>query len=255
MTLLNIDTSATSLRRIADTLDTSGVVCIKNAVHADTLALWRAQLESYLASQGHRYFSIIQPWKEADSAYAALAQDRGFRALLTGLTSLGHPGNKGDGNIYNVLRVIAGPNGADHSLQFHYDASVITVLIPLEIPDGRPEESGDLIAYPNRRPIRKIAMFNVLEKLWVQNPVNRRIQSAKIRNRKDDSNIVKLRPGNLYLFWGYRTLHANLGCKSNSLRATLLFHHGDPHSGSMATRAIKWVRRIREQFNLRPGKA
>jgi hypothetical protein len=254
-TLLNLDTSANHLRKISDDLNAKGVVCIENAVPPETLERWRAQLQEYLARQGHRYFSIIQPWKDANWAYASLAQDEGFRTLLTGLTTLGDPGNKGDGDIYNVLRVVAGPNGADHSLQFHYDASVITALIPLEIPEGRPEESGDLIAYPNMRPIRKIAAFNVLEKLMVQNPISRHLQAVKIRNRKDDSNIVKLRPGNIYLFWGYRTLHANLGCKSNSLRATLLFHHGDPHDGSIATRAIKWVRRVREQSNLRPGNA
>lgn len=253
-TLLNLDSSARRIRDIANELDTKGMVCLENAVPSQTLELWRAQLQRYLARQGHRYFSIIQPWKEADSAYAGLAQHQDFRALLTGLTGLGDPRHQGEGDIYSVLRVIAGPNGTDHSLQFHYDASVITILIPLEIPSGRPEESGDLVAYTNKRPIRRSAAINMLEKLLVQNPISRRYLAAKIMRRTDDNNIVRLRPGNMYLFWGYRTLHANLGCKSNSLRATLLFHHGDPHSGSMATKSVKWLRRMREQMNLRSSK-
>jgi hypothetical protein len=253
--LLKLDTSQDHLQAIARELDTTGVVCIKGAVPPELLTQWRSQLQTYLANQGLRYFSIIQPWKEPNSAFSSLATDEGFRSLLTGLTALGNPGVNVDDAVYNVLRVIAGPDGTDHSLQFHFDASVITVLIPLEIPEGRPEESGDLIAYPNMRPIRKNAAMNVVEKLLVQNPWRRRILSERIKNRKDDSNIVKLIPGNVYLFWGYRTLHANLGCKPNSLRATLLFHHGDPHAGSLATRAIKWARRMREQSNLRADKA
>ncbi len=238
------------LDSLANRLNSEGVVCVENAIAAESLTRWRAQLSDYLSKHGRRYFSIIQPWQVQDSAYAELSNDQNFRTLLCGLTRRGIPGRLVDEDIYNVLRVIAGPNGKRQSLMFHYDASIITVLIPLEIPDGKPEEAGDLIAYPNRRPVRRLALVNAVEKIMVQNPVSRAIFSRRVRQRQTDSNIFRLTPGNIYLFWGYRTLHANLGCKSNSLRATLLFHHGDPHRGSIITRAIRWTRRVRELGNL-----
>ena len=248
---LNFVATPDYLDNVAQKLDQDGVVCIENAIDPENMITWTGQLQRHLGQQGQRYFSIIEPWRDNGSAYADLARDENFRALLVGLTSRGNPGRQDDSDTYNVLRVIAGPNGGDHSLQFHYDASVVTVLIPLAIPDGKPEESGDLIAYPNRRPVRKSSLMNLLDKMMIQNPLARIYWKRRIMNRTDNSNIVRLKPGNIYLFWGYRTLHANLGCKPNSLRATLLFHHGDPHAGSMVTNLIKWTRRVREHSNLR----
>ena len=247
---INLIANDQTLDRLAHRLDTEGVVCVEGAVRPESLQRWRDQLDQILEQQGHKYFSIIQPWKEPDSAYSELAVDSNFRALLKGLTARGYRNHVAEGDIYNVLRVIAGPNGAERSLMFHYDASVVTVLIPLQIPDGKPEDAGDLIAYPNRRPIRKSSLANVFDKLLIQNPLSRKLLSRQVARRPDDRDIVRLQPGNIYLFWGYRTLHANLGCKSNSLRATLLFHHGDPHQGSLVTRAIRWTRRVREARNV-----
>jgi hypothetical protein len=43
--------------------------------------------------------------------------------------------------------------------------------------------------------------------------------------------VVKLEPGNAYLFWGYRAFHATLPCAPGALRATLMLHYGELHSG------------------------
>lgn len=247
---LNFIANDQNLDQLARRLDTEGIVCVEGAVPPESLQRWRDQLDQLIEKQGFRYFSIIQPWKERGSAYEELAADANLRALLTGLTTRGCSNHKAEGDIFNVLRVIAGPNGKQKSFMFHYDASVVTMLIPLQIPEGKPEDAGDLIAWPNRRPIRGSSVANAFDKLLIQNPLSRWWWSRRITGRPDDRNIHRLTPGNIYLFWGYRTLHANLGCKSNTLRATLLFHHGDPHQGSLVTRAIRWTRRVREARNV-----
>jgi hypothetical protein len=43
-------------------------------------------------------------------------------------------------------------------------------------------------------------------------------------------------PGNLYLFWGYRSVHANQACDPDKIRATALFHFGDPRTNSRLRR-------------------
>ncbi|WP_349742773.1 hypothetical protein [Roseateles cavernae] len=239
------------LDELAERIDTEGVACIKNGVNSESLMRWQKQLDVYLEKQGQRYFSMIQPWQEPNSSYGELARDDNFKRLLSGLTLRGAPGRKAEGSIYNVLRVVAGAKGSEKSMMFHYDASVVTVLIPLQIPEGSPEDCGDLVAFPNARPIRRSSLLNALEKLLVQNPISRRIMAQRIKKRSNDENIFRLSPGDIYVFWGYRTLHANLSCKPHSLRATLLFHHGDPHLGSLTTRFIKWTRRVRERHNLK----
>ncbi|HJE28492.1 MAG TPA: hypothetical protein K8U95_04800, partial [Pseudomonas nitrititolerans] len=68
--------------------------------------------------------------------------------------------------------------------------------------------------------------------------LSRKLISAAIRHRLLRPQRLQLVPGNLYLFWGYRTLHANEPCDPVSRRATAIFHYGDPHAGSLATRLI-----------------
>jgi hypothetical protein len=48
-----------------------------------------------------------------------------------------------------------------------------------------------------------------------------------------------MKPGNLYLFWGYRSIHTNEPCDPDKIRATALFHYVDPHIGSRLKRALR----------------
>ncbi|MDC8784112.1 hypothetical protein [Roseateles koreensis] len=250
MTPLQVEITENLLDTITTKLNESGFFCIENAFKSNTIKEWKSEIKSLLEVHGNRYFSLIQPWVDESSKFRCLAFDDNFRKLLHGLTQRGLEEGNSNNEIYNVLRVIAGKNHNEQSLKFHFDASVVTVLIPLEIPPGNPEESGALVAFPNLRKIRSSSLVNGLEKALYQNPIARKFFASKIKNRTSEKNIYNLEVGNIYIFWGYRTLHANLACKEDSLRATLLFHHGDPHKGSTLTSFIKWTRRLRESRNL-----
>lgn len=139
--------------------------------------------------------------------------------------------------IFQVLRCVQGDSGRRESNCFHYDASLLTVLLPIEIPQHG-ADCGDLIVFPNLRRVRSNVLFNVLEKTLLQNALSRKLISAAIRRNLLKPKKLQLVPGNLYLFWGYRTLHANEPCDPASRRATAIFHYGDPHAGSLATRLI-----------------
>src|SRR5205085_820044 len=80
------------------------------------------------------------------------------------------------------------------------------------------------------------------------------VQSKWYRKRFTDAlpdgnlDAIKfLKPGNLYLFWGYRTYHANFPVKHDILRATFLMHQGDPHGRSLTLAAIKQLNLRRER--------
>jgi hypothetical protein len=232
-------------------LESEGICCLEGAVPDEYLAECRQQVRDYISSQGSRYFSIIQPYKEPDSRFSPLAHCGNFNALLQSLAvrAAGQSCTEGVG-LYNVLRVIAGPDGTEKSLMFHYDATVITALVPIFIPEGQPHEAGDLIALPNARPIRRFALTNIAEKILIQNPLARKLLEIWLVKRAGTRYVVRLKPGNIYLFWGYRTLHANLTVRPNEVRSTLLFHFGDPHRNSLLTRAVLYVRKLRERRGL-----
>ena len=69
---------------------------------------------------------------------------------------------------------------------------------------------------------------------------------AQAGGRAIRPNIKYLKPGNLYLFWGYRTYHANFPVAGDAVRATMLLHYGDPHPSSLILKA-NTMRQIRDE--------
>jgi len=148
----------------------------------------------------------------------------------------------------NVLRIVTGKNSDGQSLKFHYDATVITALVPILIPIGPIDHCGHLLAYKNLRPIRNSVLVNFMEKIILQNTISQKIISFLAMGKIEDY-VCELKEGNIYFFYGYRTLHANLPVNPNYVRATLLFHFGDPHKNSFLIKSIARIRHWREKLN------
>jgi hypothetical protein len=227
---------------IARRLDADGFVCLEGAVSLDWVARAQEHVRQHLERNGRKYFSIIRPSSLAGSPFDELVRDPATADLLEGLAGIGCPRATFDREVYNVLRVVAGPDGADGSHEFHYDATVVTMLVPIFLPAGSPLDSGGLLTFANRRPYRSSMLVNVAEKAMVQNRWGRR-RVARAAHADLPAHLQVMEPGNLYLFWGYRTLHGNLPCAPDAVRATLLLHHGDPHGSSPLLRAIRAVRK------------
>lgn len=233
----------------AQQLDRDGFVCIENAVSTDWIEGARRNIRARLDEHGEKFFSLIRPADESGSPYDQLAHDPQIHALMHGLTKIACPkGVVESEDVYNVVRVIAGPEGTSGSCEFHYDASVVTMLVPIFMPDPAKGPSGELVTLANRRPYRSSALTNLIEKTLVQN----RFYWRHIRSRIGDAgeHVQFLKPGNLYLFWGYRTYHGNLPCAPNSLRATLLLHYGNPHGSTALMRSVRNARKVVETRRL-----
>lgn len=238
---------------IADELDRSGFVCIEDAVTPEWLERARSHVRTLLAAHGERFFSVLRPADEAGSPADEVAHDPNIQQLLRDVTARIYPEGLAEfEDVYNVLRIVAGPKTESGSLEFHYDASVVTVLVPIFMPDAGSMRSGELVTFPNQRPFRKSVGVNLVEKALVQNRWFRRRAIRRFR-KSPDTFMRVLRPGNIYLFWGYRTFHGNLACEPHTLRATLLLHYGNPHGNSLALRTIRFGRRVVEKIRLKLG--
>lgn len=231
-----------SIDELVEELDRNGFVCVEDVVSDDWLSDAREDVRDNLARYGENDFCIIHPDSRAGSPAQRFVTAPEVRALLEQLARARCPRGVSDREpIYSVLRVLAGPDRAATSFAFHYDAAVVTMLVPLAIPSVGAGRSGELVVFPNRRPFRRSVLVNIAEKIWVQNPFRRK-RLAREFDRDPGRAAVVLRPGNAYLFWGYRTLHGNLPCAPGTVRATLLLHFGDPHGGSVILRAVKRLR-------------
>jgi hypothetical protein len=129
-----------------------------------------------------------------------------------------------------LLRCLSGKSGEKHAFFFHYDSYVVTALIPVIIPSEG--ERGDLIMLPNIRKIRKYYVQNLIDKVLLDNKVSQ----ALLKHLKSGGYLratkVRLSPGNIYFFWGCRSIHANVSCGPEKIRATAIFHYVDPHASS-----------------------
>lgn len=249
MSSFAIDFDQATQDKVFADLEARGIACLENAVLPEQISALRARVDGLIDEHGAKYFSLIDPWKTMGPPFSELGNDSGFVGLLNALSRRGCARAAAKPfELYNVLRVIAGEHSAKRAYELHYDATVITALLPIYIPDGEPDKAGDLVAVPNLRGYRGNAAANVAEKALIQNRLLRPL--VKKRYVDPAKHVVKLKPGNLYFFWGYRTLHGNLPCEAGATRATLLFHYGDPHAGDPLTTGILKLRKWREKRRL-----
>jgi hypothetical protein len=106
----------------------------------------------------------------------------------------------------------------------------VTALLPVIIPSQG--SAGHLVMAPNWRPVRSSYLFNLLDKIILDNPATQYLLRLGFRSGLLKLKQIPMVPGNLYLFWGYRSVHANEACDPDKIRATALFHFGDPHANS-----------------------
>lgn len=233
-----------SIPEIAEVLDRTGYICLENVISPDWLKGSREDVQARIAEYGEHDFCVIRPSHENDTPEHRLVNDPAVRALLENLAMARcGRGNAANGEIYDVLRVLTGLEREVTSFQFHYDAAVITMLVPIFIPNAGTGKSGELIIFPNRRPFRRSVLLNIFEKVISQNRFYRKRVMREF-DRAPEKHLVQLKPGNVYMFWGYRTFHGNGPCAPNTVRATLLLHYGNPHRGNPILTAVKSVRRI-----------
>jgi hypothetical protein len=233
-------------RKIADQLDQTGVVCLENPVPAEWLAHARADVENRLFTHGERDHFIQSPEDEEQSAAAAFINSPTVLSMLTDIVRARFPQGPADLELTgSALRVIAGPRGEGDAFWFHYDASVVTLVVPIILPDAEPGNSGELAGLFNRRPFRRFVLANIIDKAIGQSAFYRSHILRRL-DRADYLQKVDMEVGNLYLFWGYRSLHGNMPCESGAVRATLLLHFGRPHGSSEAlTAAVRLGQSLR----------
>jgi hypothetical protein len=133
-------------------------------------------------------------------------------------------------SLHPVLRCLKGESSLKNSFYFHYDSYVVSALLPLIIPSIG--SAGRLLMVPNSRPVRSSYLFNLFDKIILDNAATQFLLRHAFKRGLLKLKQIRLVPGNLYLFWGYCSVHTNEGCDPDKIRATALFHFGDPHADS-----------------------
>lgn len=234
---LSFDIDEQQVKQLANEINSNGFATLSGAVGEDELAQLRTYTEFHAGLHPGEYFAYHGEQSLAGSLLFTLWADPGFKSLLARLYRQASGGQAPSDQIFPVLRCVQGNQGRRESNSFHFDASLVTALVPIFIPEHG-QERGDLMLFPNVRTVRSWVLFNVIEKVLVQNRFSRRLICMALDRGWFKAKTLQLEPGNIYFFWGYRSLHANRPVSPNLKRATAIFHFGDPHTGSLATQLI-----------------
>ena len=194
----------------------------------------RQFVETAVAAAGGEYVVFTGEEAVAGTLLEKLSASPAFVNLLHQVYDQGSGRPAPNQSLYQVLRCLKGKSGLKHAFRFHYDSYVVTALLPVIIPSQG--SAGHLVMAPNRRPVRSSYVFNLLDKIILDNPATQFLLRHAFRSGLLKLKQIRLVPGNLYLFWGYRSVHANEPCDLDKIRATTMFHFGDPHADSRLRR-------------------
>lgn len=225
-------------------LNEFGIYSIENAISQKDLIKLQNIVKNLLNKYGHRYFTLINP---LNKEFHFIKEDKEFFSLSHNIAEKKLKRKIKKNDRLSVLRVITGNKISERSLKFHFDAYILTILLPINIPNSG-KNDGHLILFPNLRRKTRYSLLNFVEKIFYQNVITRTIIKFFVRFNIDKYQI-ELKPGNLYFFWGYQSLHANMPITETLLRSTLLLHFGTVHNESFLDNSIKKIRHSREMIN------
>ena len=232
--------TASEVARIAADIDRRGYGVLSNYISEEELEPARALAFSAVDASGGEYVCFTGPEDLAGTVLSDLPRSAAFKSLCQQLYELGTGETAPEASFYQIFRCLKGATGQRHSYRFHYDSYVLTALLPVAIPEAGLR--GDLLVFPSVRRIRRLYLSNVLDKALVENKIAQIIFRLAAYGKSRKTVAIRMQPGNMYFFWGYRSIHTNEPCDPDKLRATALFHYGDPHQNSR-TRAL--IRRAR----------
>lgn len=133
------------------------------------------------------------------------------------LESFGYKIEKPD--VYPVLNVLEGPKGLRNVNVFHFDATFITLAVPVVMPGPDATLRGPFRIWPNVR---------AFSTSWLKNKFFWRIMRLpRLRDRFRQLSVDFV-PGNLYFFYGFRSWHGIGEFDGAQLRANCLINAGGP---------------------------
>lgn len=216
------------IQKIVRDINTSGFAQLENFLPLDVLGSLQSFILQKVADSGNEYLGLIGSQSVEKTVLAQLSASAQFNKLLQRLFEIATKKRAPNQTIYQMVRCLTGQSGLVHNYYFHYDSYVVTALLPLIIPTEG--QAGDLILSTRRRKLTKSYLLNLFDKLVLNTKFRQKALKAQAVAGTHGFEKVHMIPGNIYFFWGYSTCHANEPCDPNQVRATALFHFGDPYT-------------------------
>src|SRR5579863_2718134 len=135
-------------------------------------------------------------------------------------------------DIHPLLGILVGEKGQDSIKGLHFDATYLTIAMPVVMPTAG-ERDGKFRIWPN---VRRFSQSPLEDRLYY------RLAKIDILRRMVRNYAINFVPGNLYFFYGFRSYHGTDELDSTQLRANCLINFGGPFFDREKGRRIKYAR-------------
>jgi len=224
------EVSDETVRSLVDDMNRDGVAVIPDYVQSADLRDLQGFVQNAVEGAGGQYVVFNGKESVSGTLLERLSESLEFQSLIRRIFELGTSLPPPSQSIYQVLRCLAGETGVNEAFIFHFDSYVVTMLLPIIIPTMG--KQGHLLMAPNLRKERRFYVLNLIDKILLDNKVTQALLRKAHSSGWLKFKKVRMVPGSLYMFWGYRSLHTNEACDIENIRSTALFHFGDPHADS-----------------------
>lgn len=224
------------IKTLTQTIDQQGYAVLPNWASPEELAEIQALVKRSVEAAGNSYVALTGHQAVAGSTLYDWGRSPVMLDLCKRVVTEATGRAANDDGLHQVLRCLVGDSGRRESMIFHYDSFVLTTIMPVCLPEGA---KGDLLMLPSKRPLRDTYAMNLLDKLKIDNRWSQRHLIKSYQKGSKRFTQVTMEPGNMYLFWGYRSLHTNLPADPNGIRATAVFHYDNLHGASSLVGRIR----------------
>jgi hypothetical protein len=122
-------------------------------------------------------------------------------------------------DIHPLVNILLGDQGQDTVHGWHFDATYLTIAMPVVMPPPTGERDGKFRIWPN---VRQFSQSKLQNKMYA------RLVKTNLFQRMAKNFAINFVPGSLYFFYGFRSYHGTDDLDGQQLRANCLINFGGP---------------------------
>ena len=221
------------VRRIRLTMDNTGLAVVENFIHPDFLSELRSSVDQLtpLSYAGGTRKPLVGSDLENTGFWEVTFSDFTIR-LANDILEPFHVSVEA-ADIHSVLGILIGEEGQKSVGGWHFDATYLTMAMPIVMPSATGERDGKFRIWPN---VRRFS----------QSPWRNRLYGNLARigflRRRMKNFTVNFIPGNLYFFYGFRSYHGTDELDPSQLRANCLINFGGPFFDLQKGKVVRYPR-------------
>jgi hypothetical protein len=216
-------------RKVKHDIDTRGVAVLQDFFTPKALDLMRhTALERYEYCLGSEVRKPLIGDDLLGTIFFQIAKSDWVQAVSNPiLRPFGYHVDKDD--VYCAMNILHGAKSRDGIYGYHFDATLLTLAVPVIMPNPNSERRGPFRIWPN---VRQFSTG------WFQEKYYWRIMRVRRLRNRFPTFTVDFRPGDLYLFYGFRSWHGVDDLDETSLRVNCLINVGGPYFQKMKNKPL-----------------